>query len=463
MASESKIFGTSGIRGPLERVTPSFAMDLGKSLGTMLNGQGCVALGTDARTSRMILQNAFVAGVISTGVDVVLLGVAPMPTVASQSTISSIDVSVIITASHNPPTDNGFKFFADGREFVRAEEVIIEKFLRGHSFLVARWEGVGRVIQRDSRQAYLRRAREFLLRRGGLGNGTRLLIDLANGAATEYTPLLLEQLGFSVVTINSHPDGHFPGRPAEPSPGNLVDTMRLAGDLDVAAALCHDGDGDRLAVIDERGNFIDQNRIIALFAKDEVERRGSGTVVVSIDTSSVIDEVVAKAGGIVVRMPLGSLQERLASDLHDEIVFASEPWKPIFCDLGHWMDGIVGAGRIAQMIDEAGGSCQRLMASIPAYPMVREHIPCPDELKPAFMEYVLRMLPEEMSNVERVLDVDGVRVECSDGSYVLVRVSGTEPKARLYVGARTQQSLDRLVQAARIVMDHALEAAKQGI
>ncbi|MHA1928516.1 MAG: phosphoglucosamine mutase, partial [Candidatus Thorarchaeota archaeon] len=278
------------------------------------------------------------------------------------------------------------------------------------------------------------------------------------GAAYNYTPTLLNDLGFSVTSVNSHPDGHFPGRPAEPSPKNLEGTMKMTAGSDFAVALCHDGDGDRLAVIDEDGRFIDQNRVIALFARDEVIRNGGGTVVVSIDTSSVIDEIVKEAGGTVVRAPLGSLQESFEVKGNEQIIFASEPWKPIFMKLGRWMDGIVGAVRFAQLVnDEGDGSCIKLMKSIPEYPILREHVTCPDSIKPKFLPRVKELLVPEITGVERVLEEDGVRIECSDATYVLVRVSGTEPKARLYVGAKTQTSLELVADKARKVMQQVLE------
>ncbi len=457
-----KLFGTSGIRGDIiEKVNVDLALGLGRALGTYLNGESCVGVGTDARTSDVMLRDAFVAGVVSTGANLVDLGRAPMPAVGAHSAMRDITVSVVITASHNPPKDNGFKFFREGREFIRSEEKAIEDCVFDRQFLVADWVRIGKVSKWDIRTVYLERVKQFVLSRGRRASGMRVLLDLANGAATDYTPHLLRELGFSVTTINSHPDGHFPGRPAEPSPRNLKDTMKIAADSDFAVTLCHDGDGDRVAVIDERGQFIDQNRVIAVFAGDEVRRRGGGTVVVSIDTSSVIDEIVKEAGGVIVRAPLGSLQELLASD-NEDIIFASEPWKPIFTDLGGWMDGIVGAVRFAQLVEEQGnGSCMKLMDSIPEYPMLRDFIPCPDPLKQCFITSIKDQLVSQITGIERVLDSDGVRVERKDGSYVLVRVSGTEPKARVYIGARTQETVDKLESIAKETMKQTLEQCQK--
>jgi phosphomannomutase len=234
--------------------------------------------------------------------------------------------------------------------------------------------------------------------------------------------------------------------------------MKMAKESDFAVTMCHDGDGDRLAVIDEDGEFIDQNRVIAVFAKDEVERNGGGIVLTSIDTSSVIDEVVNSVGGSVVRMPLGSLQEFLVTKRGKDVILASEPWKPIFTELGWWMDGITGAGRFAQMVDEFGdGSCIKLMKRVPKYPILRDFVPCPDKIKHSFLPRVKELLVTEISGVEQVLEVDGVRIENKDGSYVLVRVSGTEPKARLYVGAKTQKTLDKLAATAKKVMKQVLD------
>jgi phosphomannomutase len=454
-----KIFGTSGIRGSIaERVTPDLALNLGRALGTFLRGKGTVGVGTDARTSREMLRNALVAGILSTGTNVTKLGITPMPTVAYCSRTEGISASVIVTASHNPSTDNGFKFFTGGREFIRTEEMFLENCISEGSYLVANWDRCGEMRFFDIRDGYLKYLKDFLLKRGRIGDGSRVLLDLANGAATNYTPHLLHDMGFSVTTMNSHQDGHFPGRPAEPSPENLRDAMKMAADSDFAVTMCHDGDGDRLAVIDERGEFIDQNRVIALFAREEVEKASGGTVVVSIDTSSVIDEVVTAAGGQVTRMPLGSLQEFLASEKGKEVVFASEPWKPIFTEIGGWMDGILGAARFAQLMVEQGeSSCMKLMERIPKYPMLRDYVRCPDEIKQAFLPKVKELLLPQMKGVEKILEVDGIRIECTDGSYVLVRVSGTEPKARVYIGAKDQNTMDRLAKLSEGIMNQVLE------
>lgn len=454
-----KIFGTSGIRGGItDKVTPDLALDLGRALGTYLNGKGTVGVGIDARTSGEMLKNAFIAGIVSTGTNVVDINGAPMPTTASHSTLEGISASVIITASHNPPGDNGFKFFVGGREFIRSEEVFLETRVEDRKFLVADWASIGQISTWDIRPTYFKRAKDFILGRGQKGDGTHVLVDTANGAACNYTPHLLHELGFKVTTVNSNPDGHFPGRLAEPSPANLVDTMKMAKDSDFDVIIAHDGDGDRIAVIDEEGRFIDQNRVIALFARDEVERNNGGKVVVSIDTSSVIDELVVGAGGTVVRAPLGSLQESFEAKGSEDIIFASEPWKPIFMPFGKWMDGIVGAARISQMVAEQGdGSCIKLMKSIPEYPMLRENVPCPDPIKPKFLSKVKELLVPEFTGIEQILEEDGIRIERNDGSYVLVRVSGTEPKARLYIGAKSQATLDTIADKSRKVMEQVLD------
>lgn len=454
-----KLFGTSGIRGSIiDKSTPDLALGLGRALGSFLNGKGVVAVGTDARTSREMLRDALIGGVLSTGVHVVDFGIAPMPTVAYCSTINGISSSVIITASHNPPTDNGFKFFVSGREFIRSEEEFLENSIYNKDYKVASWDKIGQISKTDVKTEYLSKVKDFLLNRGESSKGTKVLLDLANGAATNYTPELLEGLGFSVTTMNSHQDGHFPGRPPEPSPRNLGDAMNMAAESDFAVTMCHDGDGDRLAVIDEEGEFIDQNRVIAVFARDAVERKGGGIVLTSIDTSSVIDEIVNASGGSVVRMPLGSLQEFLVTEKGKDVILASEPWKPIFTELGLWMDGITGAGRFAQLVDEIGdGSCLKLMKTIPKYPVLRDFVPCPDKVKEQFLPRVKELLVPEISGVERVLEVDGIRIENKDGSYVLVRVSGTEPKARVYVGAKTQQTVDKLAETAKKIMEQVLD------
>jgi phosphomannomutase len=404
-----------------------------------------------------MLKRTFVSGVLSTGVSVIDVGVAPMPTVASLSTWDGVRASVIITASHNPPTDNGFKFFVEGREFIRSEEIEIEKTVASGDFHVAGWKYIGSIQSYDVRNQYLNRIKEFIRKRGRHGSGAKILVDAANGAACSYTPKLLDELGFSVTTLNAHPDGYFPGRPAEPSPRNLTDIMQMMMDSDFAVGIAHDGDGDRIAIIDENGQFIDQNRIIALLAREEIKRKGGGLVVVSIDTSSVIDEVVRNAGGEIIRTALGSLQELLHSK-KEEVVFASEPWKPIFSDLGLWMDGIAGAARICQLVDVLGeGSCVKLLEKIPEYPMLRENVQCPNEIKDKFIPHVKKLISPNLNGLDKIIEVDGIRFEFSNGSYLLIRVSGTEPKARLYVGGRSQQTVEKLADVGRQTMKQAVK------
>jgi phosphopentomutase len=456
------LFGTSGIRGGIsDKVTTDLSMKLGQSLGTYLKGKGKVGVGMDARTSNHMLRNSFIAGLVLTGTDVVDVGLVPMPTAAYFSTKQGVSASVIITASHNPPTDNGFKFFVNGREMIRSEEKRITSLVESGKFRIAQWSEIGRVSEAKIRDAYLHDLRQFLLKRDDRGEGMRVLVDAANGVASNYTPRLLTRMGFTVTTLNANLDGHFPGRPAEPSPGNLTDAMALAEAGQFPVTLCHDGDGDRVAVVDEDGKFIDQNRVIALFAREEIRRRGEGQVLVSIDTSSVIDEVVKNEGGNVERAPLGSLQEKLVNKDHN-IVLASEPWKPIFTNLGLWMDGIVAAARIAQLVNSQGkGSCKKLMKSIPEYPLLREHIRCPDYLKKEFMRRI-RGLVKDFTGVEKIIEVDGVRLEFADNSYLLIRVSGTEPKARLYIGARQEKRLHDLADEARRMMKRVLENCSNG-
>jgi phosphoglucosamine mutase len=153
----TKIFGTSGIRGAIkDKVTTDLALDLGRALGTFLEGKGTVGVGTDARTSRQMLENAFVSGIVSTGTNVVRLNGIPMPTTAFHSTLPDISTSVVITASHNPPPDNGFKFFVGGREYIREEEVFLESRVADRHFLVADWSKVGRISTWDVRETYLK-------------------------------------------------------------------------------------------------------------------------------------------------------------------------------------------------------------------------------------------------------------------------------------------------------------------
>jgi len=213
-----KLFGTSGIRGNLNRVSPELAMNLGFAVATFLTNKGSVAVGHDPRMSSPCLRSALSSGLMAGGCEAVQLGCVPTPILAFGIREYSLDAGAIITGSHNPPTDNGLKCYsANGREYTEDEENTLEELILNRSYKLAAWDKVGclghheDVLERYV-QAVLREIKPTQRR-------LHVVVDCANGAGSIATPSLLSHLGCKVTAINANMDGSFLGRSPEPKIG----------------------------------------------------------------------------------------------------------------------------------------------------------------------------------------------------------------------------------------------------
>ncbi|WP_048152208.1 phosphoglucosamine mutase [Palaeococcus ferrophilus] len=449
-----RLFGTAGIRGTLwEKVTPELAMDIGRAVGTYIDGER-IAVARDGRTSSVMLQNAMISGLLSTGKEVLDLGLLPTPALA-WATREYADGGIMITASHNPPTDNGIKVFnSDGTEFYVEQERELEEVVFSRNFKKADWNEIKTVRKLEVIDDYINAVLDFVNHETNL----RVLYDGANGAGSVLAPYLLREMGAKVISVNAHVDGHFPGRKPEPRYENIAYLGELARELGVDIVIAQDGDADRIAVFDEKGNYVGEDTVIALFAKLYVEEHGGGTVVVSIDTGSRIDTVVEKGGGKVVRIPLGQP--------HDGIkrygaIFAAEPWKLVHPNFGPWIDSFVTMGLLLKLIDEEGKPLSKIIEeNIPDFYLTKKNVPCPDELKKAVMERATVELEEKLRDeTKELLTISGVRFNLRDGSWVLVRPSGTEPKIRVVVEAPSERRRDELFELAYETVRRAVERA----
>lgn len=434
-----RLFGTRGIRGPIAtKVTPELMLKLGGALAEHVGG-GKVVVGCDARTSGEMLTRAFTAGLLSGGADVIDIGIAPSPCVAFTTRELGARAGAVITASHNPPPDNGVAFYhPDGTEFMSKDELAIEEIVLDRGPKRVSWDALGRVQRYNAITPYIAAIKRSVKVKRGL----KVVVDCANGPGSLVTPQLLRELGCKVVTLNSHLDGHFPGRSPEPQPWNLGDLMHTVREVGADLGLAHDGDADRVAAVDERGNYIKHGTLIALFAGRVARASGGGTVVTSINTTAAIEEVVARAGGKTFRTALGNFT---AAMLEHKACFAGEPGKLVFTELRPWADGVFAAAKLLELISAERKSLSKILAErVPDYPMHFEDFACPNKRKVEFMQRVREHILKNVDEVRDMLDIDGLRVNRKNGSWILVRVSGTEPKARLVIEGRTKKELEQL-------------------
>lgn len=404
------MFGTAGVRGSIEDVPPSLVLRLGNAVGRMANE---VVVGRDGRHTGGALTDAFVSGAESAGCDVTLLGVVPTHVVAWAARDRGA-YGAAITASHNPPGDNGVKLFRDdGGEFDTGDEEEVDRLAEGAE--AAPWDAWTESEEEDVLRGYIEAAAEHV---GRTDLGIRVAVDCANGVGARTTVPVLEEVGCEVVAVNAQTDPTFPGRGSKPTPetlGNFVEFVRLGGfDL----GLAHDGDADRLVVVDDEG-VVSEDAVLAVLAR----QRAPGTVLTTPNVSPRAEEAVREMGGDLERVALGTVSEAVRGR---DVAFAAEPWKHVFPEFGGWVDGTVAAADVARAYaDDA-----TVFDGMRGIDVRKESVACDEEKKTAVMDEVEEELREKYDG--RFDTADGVRADLEDGSWFLVRASGTEPLVRVY-------------------------------
>ncbi len=436
-----RLFGTSGIRGDLNRVSPELALDLGLAVAASLKRGGNVAVGHDARKSSACLRDALTSGLMAGGCKAVQFGFVPTPILAFGTRENDLDAGVIITGSHNPPPDNGLKCYtAEGREFTGNEEDVLEEFILSKSYKLMKWDRVGSAVDRqDVIERYMHAVLQSIK---PVERVLHIIVDCGNGVGANVTPKLLSILGCKVTTINANIDGAFPGRSPEPTSETLTELETFVPKLGADLGIAHDSDADRISVIDEKGNYVTNDRVLAFFAKILLQRHGAGRIVTSVDTSPRIDEVAQRYRGRVEKTKLGKTHEALVSG--ENPVLCCEPGKIIDVHWGLWGDGIHAACELVGQLSQSRGPLSELLKDIPDYPQRRIAFPCPDVVKGRVMEKTRAQFAAE-KKVKDAWTYDGLRLNYMDGSFVLLRPSGTEPRIRLYCEARSQKRLEELI------------------
>jgi phosphoglucosamine mutase len=415
-------FGTDGVRGVVgESLTVELVEKLGKA-AALWSGRGRIFVGRDTRGSGPELEEAFGRGVASAGGVAVLAGVVPTPAVA----LLRLDLGVVISASHNPPEYNGVKFFdRDGHKLTDAAEEEIEALLDEHA------PGGGEVVRVEvAADSYL----ELVLDAFGADlSGLRIALDCANGTYAGLAPNAFEQLGAEVMAIGDEPDGTNinVGRGATDLAA-LAELVRSGGfDLGIA----FDGDGDRMLAVDERGEPVDGDQILAVLALD----LGVEGVAVTTMTNLGFHRLMEERGIRVVVTDVGD-RYVLEALRREGLLLGGE-------QSGHliWLDGhVTGDGLVAGLLlcrALRGRSLSEAVAVMPRFPQVLRNLPrtgrgpLPDALVAA---------------VERVND------ELDGTGRVLVRPSGTEPLVRVLAEGETQESAEDLCAKVAALVTHEL-------
>ncbi len=442
------LFGTAGVRGDVRTdVTPSLAMAVGRAAAA--DGDVFV-VGRDGRETGTAIAAAVEAGLESSGADVRRVGQVPTPALAYASRGRR---GIMITASHNPPSDNGLKLFVDGTEYDRDAEIRIEKYVEAQANPVE-WDRWGTSETLDVLGTYRSDVVAYARQTAGSCDGVSVAVDCGNGVAALAVPQVLRELGAHVVALNANVDGHFPGRESKPTPESLRDLRAFVADGAFDLGIGHDGDGDRIVVVDANGDIVHEDTVLAIVAEHYTRTVDASdpVVVTTPNASGRIDDRVTAAGGRIERVRLGALHEGIATaeDGDGTVAFAAEPWKHVHPAFGTWIDAVVSAAVVTGLAASRG--LPGLRAPVHERPYRKTSVDCSDDTKGSAMSLLESRLPAAFSDAE-VATEHGVRLTFPDDSWVLVRPSGTEPYVRIYAES---DDVDTLVGSVKDVVRDAI-------
>ncbi|TFG11482.1 phosphoglucosamine mutase [Candidatus Thorarchaeota archaeon] len=455
------LFGTTGVRKVYgSEFTLDMAMKLGKALGTYLQ-TGKILIARDTRTTGKMVVDAFVAGVLSTGVDVTRLGIVPTPTLAYLTKKMGFDAGVMVTASHNPPEYTGIKFWhRDSMGYTSEMEKELETLYTSGGFKVAPWNELGQeAVLGDAVEKHIVDIIDHCDSEAINRKEFKVIVDPGNGAACVLTPYLVRELGCKVVTINGQPDGHFPGRESEPEEETLQALIHMVRKQGADLGIAHDGDSDRGVFVTETGEVVRGDRTIALLAKTLLKKEKGSTVVTTVDSSKVLDEIVQKTGGDIVRTPVGDIQVAVKLKELGGIMGGEACGVFIFPSFHMAPEPFLAACKILEMMAHTGKSFGVLVSEIPIYPLLKTKLQVANDKKKVVMQELSGILPKEIDGIQDVITVDGIGLVLDDG-WVLVRPSGTEPVIRITCEATTDDRVHEILDSCEQVVRKTIASQK---
>ena len=432
-------FGTNGVRGIANKyITPQLAVDVAKSLGTYMGSKGTIAIGRDTRMSGEMLKSAAIAGALSAGLTVIDLGTAPVPAV-QYYVRDHADAGIMITASHNPREYNGIKLIAgDGSEFSREGENEVEKIYYSKQFASANWDRTGDLrTTNDANEYYIQGVIDHVDAQNIREKRLKVVADTGCGAGSLTLPFLLQRLGCEVITINAQLDGTFPWRNPEPTPDVLTELAEIVRTTGADMGVAQDGDADRAVFVDENGDFIDEEVLLAMMAKYILSRK-KGVIVTPVSSSQRMADIAKEAGVELIWTAVGSINVARKMMETDAVFGGEGNGGLIFPEYQYCRDGGMACAKLLEII-AAGTTLSEFAKSVPIYFNSKTKTVCED-----LKDTMERVTATVLKGTAKVDTTDGVKIWYDDG-WVLIRPSGTEPIVRIFAESKTKASAEELM------------------
>lgn len=438
-----EIFREYDIRGLVGKdLIPETVEQIGKAIGTYIRRDGgkIITLGWDVRTSSMQFRDILATGILSTGIDVIDVGLVPTPVSYFSLHHCKPDGGVMITGSHNPPEFNGFKVSSGLHSLYGKQIQKILEIIQKNDFE----KGNGRLSQQSVIDAYMGKICAVIK----IERPVKVVVDGGNGCFGLVGPKLLKKLGLNPIEIYCEPDGTFPNHHPDPTiPKYMKSLMEKVKSEKAELGIGFDGDADRIGVIDDQGNMLWGDQLLILFGRDILKKQPGATIVGEVKCSQNLFNDVKKNGGVPVMAPAGhSLIKKkmretnavLAGEMSGHVCFADNYYG--------FDDAIFAACRLLQIVASSKQKVSQMLADVPktfTTPEIR--VDCPDDQK----FKIVKEITEHFRTRFNVVDIDGVRI-LFEGGWGLIRASNTQPVIVLRFEALTQE---KLAEFKKIVRD----------
>ena len=415
-----EIFREYDIRGLVnEDLADQDVILIGKAFGTYLQSENRsrISVGRDCRLSSGHYQNLLIEGLLATGCDVVDIGVCPTPVFYFSIRQLKKEGGVMVTASHNPPEYNGFKL-CSGYDTLFGEKIQkVRQIIEGGTFA----EGHGKVETADVITPYKRFVEDNI----NLARPLRVGIDAGNGPAGVVASPIIRNLGCEVFELYCEMDGNFPNHEPDPTvEENMQDLMELVRKKGLDAGIGYDGDGDRIGVIDEKGDIIWGDQLMIIFSREVLSRKPGATFIAEVKCSQTLYDdierhggkaVMAKTGHSLIKQKMKEVKAELAGEMSGHMFFADRYFG--------YDDAVYASCRLLEILAATGKSITELLSDVPKTHNTPEiRVPCPDDRKFQVVKDVTEYFRERYD----IIDIDGVRILFEDG-WGLVRASNTQP------------------------------------
>ncbi|MDR3782475.1 MAG: phosphoglucosamine mutase [Candidatus Nitrosotalea sp.] len=431
----AKLFGTNGIRGVFgEGLTLEFISEITLSIATLFK-KGPILVGYDGRESSIIISKIVTAALSSTGLDSAVCGLVPTPCLQFATKQLGYNGGIMITASHNPPQYNGIKVTArDGIEISREDELKVEEFYFKKKWKISNKFGS---IKNESKTigAYISGIKKQVNVKKIKSRNLKVVLDLGNGTQAVAAPVLCRDLGCEVVLINEKIDGTFPGRGSEPTPQNLDKLSSMVNKSKANFGIAFDGDGDRSIFCDEKGKILTGDRSALLLSKYLLEKYPQSKIITSVNSTYVIEKIASNSGSKVLRTKVGSVEVSRKMIQENALIGFEENGGFMYGTHNQVRDGSMTMAILIDLLANSTNSLSQEMDALPPSFTTKGKIECSkDDFKK-----ILGILKAEPYKKDLT---DGIKLFLDGSSWVMVRLSGTEPIARIYAESSSQSRLD---------------------